>query len=166
MEIREGGPDQLPVIVGMLDRAVAWLTARGRTGQWGSEPWSSRPQAVERVAQLLASGSPWMAKVDGTVAGTVTLAPVPAPPIRPATEPEVFVRLLVTDRRFVGHGVGAALLEHAAGEARRQKVSLLRVDCYAGGDGRLVRYYQDQGFQPTERFTVDDWPGQVLARRV
>ncbi|GAA2396714.1 hypothetical protein [Dactylosporangium salmoneum] len=46
---------------------------------------------------------------------------------------------------------------------------LLRVDCYAGGDGALVRWYERQGFTATEAFTVtrDDgteWPGQVLAQ--
>ena len=46
-------------------------------------------------------------------------------------------------------------------------VSLLRVDCYAGGDGKLVRYYESNGFTRTEAFTgTDDWPGQILARRV
>lgn len=85
---------------------------------------------------------------------------------RPAGEPELYVHSLVTDRRFAGRGVGGALLAHAVDEARRHGVSLLRLDCYAGGDGRLVAYYEGNGFTPTETFTVGDWPGQVLARRV
>ncbi|MDT0441907.1 GNAT family N-acetyltransferase [Streptomyces johnsoniae] len=166
MKIRQGGLDDLPVILGMLDGAVAWLAGRGRTGQWGSEPWSARPRAVERVREIVASGAPWIAEIDGEPAGSLTLTPGPGPYIAPVDEPEVYVHLLVTDRRFAGRGVGAALLAHAVAETRRQGVDLLRVDCYAGDDGRLVAYYRDQGFTPTERFSVGDWPGQLLARRM
>jgi len=48
----------------------------------------------------------------------------------------------------------------------RPHVDLVRVDCWAGGDGDLQRYYESQGFSPTVRFTVDDWVGQVLERRL
>ncbi|MFE4847021.1 GNAT family N-acetyltransferase, partial [Streptomyces sp. NPDC056689] len=39
---------------------------------------------------------------------------------------------------------------------------------YAGGDGKLVAFYEANGFVRTEAFTGPDgvWPGQVLARRV
>ncbi|RKN41710.1 GNAT family N-acetyltransferase [Streptomyces hoynatensis] len=150
----------------MLDGAVAWLVGLGRTGQWGTEPWSARPQAVRRVREIVASGTPWVAEVDGEAAGSLTLTPHPAPYVAPADEPERYVHLLVTDRRFKGLGVGGALLAHAVAETRRQGVGLLRVDCYAGDDQRLVAYYRGQGFTPTETFTVGEWPGQVLARRV
>ncbi|MEU0490581.1 GNAT family N-acetyltransferase [Nocardiopsis sp. NPDC006139] len=166
MKLRPGGPDDLSTVLGMLDGAVEWLVAHGRTGQWGTEPWSSRPRSVERIRKMLTEAEPWIAEADGGPAGALVLDGAPGPELPPADEPEVYVRLLVTDRRFAGRGVGAALLEHAAEEARRRDVSLLRVDCFAGGGGRLVAYYTGQGFTPTETFTVGDWQGQVLARRV
>ncbi|MEO3750655.1 GNAT family N-acetyltransferase [Streptomyces sp. B6B3] len=166
MEIRKGGEGDLPVILGMLDGAVDWLVARGRTGQWGTEPWSARPRAVERVGEIVRSGTPWLAEIDGQPVGTITLSPEHSPYVAPPPEPEVYVHLLVTDRRHAGRGIGAALLAHAVAEARREGVGLLRVDCYAGDDGRLVEFYRGQGFEPTERFTVGDWPGQLLAQRV
>ncbi len=68
---------------------------------------------------------------------------------------------------FKGHGAGSALLAHAAEETRRAGVSLLRVDCYAGADGKLVRYYESNGFVRTDTYTAtNNWPGQVLARRL
>jgi GNAT superfamily N-acetyltransferase len=87
------------------------------------------------------------------------VAEVPA-----ADEPELYISWLVTSRPFAGHGVGAALIEHACAEARRLDVGLLRVDCYAGNDGRLVDYYRGNGCTTAETFTVG-WPGQVLFRR-
>jgi GNAT superfamily N-acetyltransferase len=168
LRIRRGGEDDLPAILAMLDGAVEWLVARGRTGQWGTRPWSERPKAVERVTELVRSGTPWIAEVDGAPAGTLTLTPDGAASYVPAAdEPEAYVHLLVTDRRYAGLGVGAALLAHARDEARRLGVGLLRVDCYAGDDGALVDYYRRNGFTPVETFTVGgDWPGQLLAQRV
>lgn len=166
MKIRQGGLADVPAILDMLDGAVAWLAAQGRTGQWGTEPWSTRPEAVRRVRDIVASGTPWVAEVDGKPAGTLTLSAHPAPYVAPADEPERYVHLLVTDRAFRGLGVGSALLAHAVAETRREGVGLLRVDCYAGDDQRLVAYYRSQGFTPTETFTVGEWPGQVLAQRV
>ncbi|MFF7975293.1 GNAT family N-acetyltransferase [Streptomyces sp. NPDC007905] len=168
ISIRAGGPDDIPVILGMLDSAVAWLVAQGRTRQWGTEPWSANPRAVALVERLVTSGTPWIAEVDGTPAATLTLSDAPGSYLEPADEPERYIHLLASDRRFKGHGAGAALLAHAAAETRRAGVSLLRVDCYAGDDGKLVAYYERNGFIRTESFLhgEDEWPGQVLARRV
>ncbi|WP_033431700.1 GNAT family N-acetyltransferase [Saccharothrix syringae] len=166
MDIREGDLDDLPAIMAMLDGAVAWLAAAGRTGQWGSEPFSANPSRVEGIADKIRTGTAWVAEVDGRPAGAMTLAPRPPSYVAPADEPEVYVTLLVTDRRFAGLGVGGSLLAHAREEARRAGVGLLRVDCYAGSEGRLVDYYRRNGFEPVEPFVVNGWPGRLLVQRV
>ncbi|MEU6916381.1 GNAT family N-acetyltransferase [Streptomyces olindensis] len=169
--IRDGGPDDIPAILGMLDSCVEWLVSQGRTGQWGTKPLSQSPKTVESVGRYMAEGSVYMAEVDGVPAATLTLTDSPGAylsDLAPAGEPERYIHWLASDRRFKGHGVGSALLAHAAEETRRAGVSLLRVDCYAGDDGKLVRYYEANGFTRVESFTVGehDWPGQLLARRV
>lgn len=168
VRIRPGGPADASAIVGMLDSAVVWMNDRGNTEQWGTEPWSRRPGGVARVERYTTEHSPYIAESDGTPVGALVLGSGPSPqmPIAPAGEPERFVRLLVSDRRHAGRGIGAALLAHAAEETRRAGLELLRVDCWAGGGGELVAFYECHGFTPTERFLVDTWPGQVLARRV
>ncbi|KAL3480736.1 hypothetical protein BJX99DRAFT_7145 [Aspergillus californicus] len=89
------------------------------------------------------------------------------PYIPAVPEPELYVRLLVTDRQWAGRSVGQRLLEHARGVARRDGISLLRVDCYAGGDGKLVQYYESQGFERSEWLESESgWPCQVLAQRL
>jgi GNAT superfamily N-acetyltransferase len=169
--IREGRPDDIPVILGMLDSSVEWLVAQGRTGQWGSAPLSENPKVAESIAGYMAGGTAYLAEVDGVPAATLTLdgapgaylAHLPSP-----GEPERYIHWLASDRRFKGHGLGGVLIEHAAEETRRAGISLLRVDCYAGDDGKLVRYYESNGFVRTHAFTVGEnkWPGQLLARRV
>jgi GNAT superfamily N-acetyltransferase len=158
--------DDAPVTLAMLDDAVAWLTSRGRSGQWGSEPWSTQPERVERVHGLLRDSDVWVAEIDGEPAGVLGVSARPHAYVPAADEPELYVTLLVGARAFAGRGVGRALLDHARDEARRRGVWLLRVDCWAGGDGQLVRYYVGAGFTPTVRVQVGDWQGQVLEQRL
>jgi GNAT superfamily N-acetyltransferase len=166
MRIRKGGPEDAPVMMAMLDGAVAWLAANGRTGQWGSEPWSDDPRRVERIAGIARDDEIWVAEVDGRPAGVMAVAPGPPHYVDPIDEPELYITLLVTDRAFAGHGVGAALIGKAKHEARAKGAGLLRVDCYGGGDGRLVGYYRRHGFEPASDFMVGDWPGKLLSQRV
>ena len=81
------------------------------------------------------------------------------PYVQPATEPELYVQFLISDRASSGKGISTLLLEQARTLARKAGVSLLRVNCYAGGGGRLVRSYESQGFERMETFEIDGWPG-------
>lgn len=165
MIIRAGHLGDVPAVLAMFDGAVAWLTSLGRTGQWGSKPFSTDVARVEQITWWAASGGMRIAELGGRPAGCLVLGPA-MPYVTPATEPELYVQGLVTDRRFHGRGVGSTLLERARTEAAGWGVGLLRVDCYAGDDGRLVAYYESQGFTRTESFSVGDWPGQILAMRI
>lgn len=166
MEIRMGGVADVPAIMEMMDGAVAWLAARGRADQWGVRPWSESPEQVEKMADKVRAGTAWIAEVEGEPAGAMVVSPTPPHYVSAADEPELYITLLVTARAFTGHRVGSTLLAHAYEEARRAGVGLLRVDCFAGNDGRLVGYYRGNGFTEAETFTVGDWPGRVLLRRV
>ncbi|MGW9032466.1 hypothetical protein ACWGQ5_52625 [Streptomyces sp. NPDC055722] len=56
-------------------------------------------------------------------------------------------------------------MRRAVEETRRQGVSLLGVDCYAGDDRKLVQYQESQSFIATQAFTVGEGePAVVLAR--
>ncbi|WP_067469775.1 GNAT family N-acetyltransferase [Actinomadura macra] len=166
MEIRRGCTEDVPMILAMLDGAVAWLVANGRAGQWGTEPWSSSPQRVERITGITRSDEIWVAEVGGRSAGIMAVSPEPPYYVDAIDEPELYITLLVTDRAFTGYGVGGALIGKARDEARGRGVDLVRVDCYGGGDGRLVEYYRRNGFEPVLEFTVGEWPGRLLSQRV
>ncbi|MCG3041765.1 GNAT family N-acetyltransferase [Streptomyces sp. S1A] len=168
MRIRPGSLADAPAILDMLDSAVVWMNERGNTEQWGTTPYSQKPGGVARVERYMTENAPYIAESDGHPVGAMVLDSGPSPlmPIAPAGEPERYVRLLVSDRRYAGLGIGAALLAHAVEETRRAGADLLRVDCWAGGGGELVAFYERNGFTPTSRFLSDSWPGQVLARRI
>lgn len=169
MTIRRAGRDEVPAVLGLLDGATEWLVARGRTDQWGTEPHSTNPRRVAQITDFADDGGLWVAETDGRVVGALAVGAA-LPYVPAADEPELYVRLLVTDRGSAGQGIGASLLDHARELARSQGVGLLRVDCFAGGDGALIRYYEKQGFIRERAFAVpvndSEWPGQILFQRL
>jgi GNAT superfamily N-acetyltransferase len=124
-----------------------------------------QPDRVALVQQWGAGGGLRIAEADGAPAGAMVLGAAPSY-VPAVSEPELYVQLLVTARSHAGRDIGRVLFGHARAEAAARGAALLRVDCWAGGDGGLVRYYQAAGFTPTVRFTVDDWQGQVLEQPI
>ncbi|MDO3705990.1 GNAT family N-acetyltransferase [Micromonospora sp. C28SCA-DRY-2] len=170
LTVRRGGAGDAGAVLRLLDDATAWLVARGRTGQWGTEPASTDPRRIAQADAWATGGGLWLAVLDERPVGALVVGAA-TEYVPPATEPELYVNLLVTDRAHAGLGIGGRLLAHAADLARERGVGLLRVDCYAGDDRALVGWYTRQGFTPTDPFTVErpgrpPWPGQVLARRL
>jgi GNAT superfamily N-acetyltransferase len=169
MMIRRAGRDDVPVVLNLLDGATEWLVARGRTDQWGTRMHSTSPPRVAQITGFAEEGGLWVGEADGRLVGALAVGTAP-PHIPPADEPELYVRLLVSERASAGQNIGGELLDHARDLAREAGVSLLRVDCFAGGDGALVRYYERQGFTRTETFTEvsgsEEWRGQVLAQHL
>ncbi len=86
-----------------------------------------------------------------------------APPVQ---ERELYVHFLVASRDYAGRGIGRQLLDFAREQARQRGIQLVRVDCWAGGDGALVRYYMSAGFARTTEFTLGEWQGQVFEQRL
>jgi GNAT superfamily N-acetyltransferase len=165
VRIREGSAADIGVVLGFMDEAVAWMVERGQTGQWGTEPISGRLSFVERIEAWQRAGGLRIAEADtGEPVGALVVGAA-QPYVTEAAEPELYVILLVTSRRHAGEGIGAMLVERAVAEARAAGVGLLRVDCWAGAP-QLVRWYEEQGFLPVERFHVGEWEGQLFERRL
>ncbi|KAJ5758067.1 uncharacterized protein N7511_006761 [Penicillium nucicola] len=184
--IVRGTVDDAPAVLDILDTAVKWLVSHERTGQWGSAPFSENLKRAEQLREFATTGHGlWLAikvaddtpisddnpqtakgRIPGIIVGALAVGER-VPYVTPVSEPELYVRLLVTDRRWAGNQIGKRLLDHARGLANKDGVSLLRVDCYAGSDGKLVQYYESQGFKRSERLNVEGvWPCQVLAQRL
>jgi ribosomal protein S18 acetylase RimI-like enzyme len=164
LEIRHGGADDAPRLLALFDDAVAWLTARGQTGQWGSEPFSAQPQNVARAQTWAASGGLWFAAsgADGAPAGAIVLGEA-LEYVPPADRPELYVQVLLTAAAWRGRGVGARLVEHAVALGRARGAEQLRVDCW-DGVAALPAQYERLGFERVGSFRVGDWPGAILAR--
>jgi GNAT superfamily N-acetyltransferase len=164
--IRPGSISDFDAVMALMDEAVAWLAAQGRTGQWGSEPISASPARVERMRKEVEANDLWIAEIDGEPVGAMLLGEEPMEYVAPVEERELYLHLLVTSRRFTGRGIGRVLVDQAKAVATERGIDLIRVDCYAGDDRNLVAAYESMGFTPTEPFTVGEWPGQVLEMRL
>ena len=167
--LRRGTPRDVPAVLGLLDDAVAWVGSRGITGQWGTVPFSSLPARVEAARGWADSGGLVLATAldepSGALAAALVLGGAPAYVPSP-DRPEVYVVLLVASRHPSARGAGAVLLEHAREVGLDRGVERLRVDCYAGGDQALVRFYEGNGFVRADTFRVGEWPGQVLVQEL
>ncbi|MFI5623611.1 GNAT family N-acetyltransferase [Nocardioides sp. NPDC051685] len=171
MHVRTGSVSDLPDAMSLLDAAVAWLASRGRTGQWGAEPFSTIEARVEQIRTMLSERTARIAEKDGEVVGLCVLADTPLPYVDPAPIPELYLQLLVTDRERSGSGIGGTLVDDAVEIARQRGVKQMRLDCYAGDDEALIGVYERFGFTLERRFTVDTgqtkaWPGAILRMEI
>lgn len=156
----ERGADAL---LALFDDAIEWLVARGQTAQWGAEPFSAKPERVERVRGWADGGGLWLAvDDDAAVAGAIVLGDA-HDYVPPAEVPELYVQVLLTAAAWRGRGIGALLVEHAAGLARRRGAERLRVDCWDGVP-ELPAAYERLGFARSGSFDHHGWPGAILER--
>lgn len=74
VQIRDGSEGDLHAALSLLDDAVRWLVARGRTGQWGEKPFSEVEARVAQIRSMLADRTARIAVSDGRVVGFCVLA--------------------------------------------------------------------------------------------
>jgi GNAT superfamily N-acetyltransferase len=165
LEIERGRAADADALLALFDEAVAWLVARGQTGQWGTRPFSAIPARRQRAAEWAAGGGLWFARDGGgEAAGALVVGEAPGY-VPPAEVPELYVIVLLTSTRWRHRGVGALLIDHAAELARRAEAARLRVDCWAGVP-ELQAAYERLGFERVGGFEVRGWPGAILVRAV
>lgn len=163
--VRVGDESDAWILTDLFDASIDWMVARGLTAQWGSTPFSQVPARVEANRRWATSGGLRICERGGRPAAAMVLGTA-QPYVSPATEPELYVVVLVGSHEPFARGAGAHLLTVAEDEARERDLGLLRVDCFAGNDGALVRFYESCGFTRVETFSVDSWPGQLLQRQL
>lgn len=164
--IRRASAADAPAVLQVADEVIAWFVGMGNTGQWGAEPWSGLPRRVAQVTQACAMPGAWVVEEAGGRIRAVLVLGEAMPYVPPATEPEVYVRLLIAARSTAVRGIGRRLMAFAEDRARAAGVERMRVDCYGGGSGALVRFYESCGYERISTFDVDGWPGQLLGRRL
>jgi GNAT superfamily N-acetyltransferase len=103
-----------------------------------------------------------IAELDGVPVGASVIVMSPPDYVPRTSVSETYLYFLISDRTHTGAGIGSALVQRAADEARANGSEVLRVDCWADAPA-LVGWYISQGFAPSDTFTVgDDWRGQVF----
>ena len=163
--VQRGGPEDTARLLALFDDAIAWLVARGQTGQWGEQPFSAREAEAQRAQAWADSGGLWFAVgPKGEDAGAIVLGEAFGY-VPPPDRPEVYVQVLLTAAAFRGRGVGRRLIGQATQVAREQGAERLRVDCWDGTPD-LPAAYVRLGFERVGSFDVKGWPGAILAMPV
>jgi ribosomal protein S18 acetylase RimI-like enzyme len=163
VSFRDGGPDDLPWLLGLFDEAIEWMVARGQTGQWGTEPMSQTERGRASATRLCGGDGLRVAALDGDQVAALVVGDEPPPHVDRIDEPELYIHLLLVSRRHAGRRIGEALVDRAIDEGRERDRPVLRVDCWAGAP-TLVSWYEARGFQRAGTFDVTDgWVGQVFA---
>jgi GNAT superfamily N-acetyltransferase len=149
-QLRLATQDDVPAVIGLFDRAAAWLRAKG-TRQW-ARPWPDLAGRDARIAQGVQRGHTWLLE-NGTVpAGTVTFSRQGNENgqelWRPGEllEPAAYLGRLIVDRPFAGQGTGARLIDWVGQRASTGwGARWIRIDVWSDNDD-LHAYYKRQGF--------------------
>jgi GNAT superfamily N-acetyltransferase len=107
---------------------------------------------------MLASGVVTIAEMDGEVVGASVVTDHPMPYVPAIDEPERYLKLLIASPAHRGQKIGHRLIELAREQTISEGIGLLRVDCWSGGDRKLVSYYESEGFTPTQEIEVRPGP--------
>jgi GNAT superfamily N-acetyltransferase len=164
LTLRGASAADAPAVLTLFDEVIKWFVSIGNLQQWGSEPWSTVPRRITQVSDACRLPGAWVAQNgQGDVRAFLALGEsmpyVPAP-----IGPELYVRVLVASRDMRVRGIGRRLMAFADEQARATGLDHLRVDCYGGGSGDLVRFYESCGYARIAPFNVDGWPGMLLGR--
>ena len=170
MRIKQATPDDLDVIVGLIDEASTWLQNK-ETDQW-ARPWPDRKARDARVLAGLTNGKTWIAWDGGTPAATVTLAARANPAVwsKPActcdlSQRAVYVHRLITSRDYSGWDLGVELVDWAGLRGRRRYgATWVRIDVWTTNNG-LHGYYTKRGFQPCGLCADPDYPSGALFQK-
>ena len=154
MKVERASPDEVDEVVAVLSEAVSWLRSRG------IEQWPD-PYPAEWVAASIERGETYLVRLNGAVAGTITLRW--DDPAFWGAEPPVagYVHGVAVRREFAG--LGSRLLEWADEQVRDAGRELLRLDCRSDNE-RLRRYYEERGFVHRRDATVADFQTSLYER--
>jgi GNAT superfamily N-acetyltransferase len=158
VQFRAGSVEDADAVLALFDANIVWLVERGRSDQWGSDPFSDNPTMVGFARDMLASGVVTIAEMDGEVVGASVVTDHPMPYVPAIDEPERYLKLLIASPAHRGQKIGHRLIELAREQTISEGIGLLRVDCWSGGDRKLVSYYESEGFTPTQEIEVRPGP--------
>jgi signal transduction histidine kinase/GNAT superfamily N-acetyltransferase len=139
LEVNKATPTQLPLVMGIITEAAAWLVAKG-IDQWPSPPNDHWRRRIERH---IANGELYLATLNGEAIGTIRLTW--SDPYWPEETNAGYVHTLAIRNQAHGLKIGTTLLLWAMDESRRQGKQFLRLDCPLHNQ-RIRAYYEELGF--------------------
>jgi GNAT superfamily N-acetyltransferase len=143
LAIDQAKPDELTIVMGIIEEAAAWLHSRGITGQWSSP----MPRAFwDKIALQIAGGNVFIARLpEDQAVGVFRFEWRDAEFWQPDPDDGGYIHSFAIRTNAHGRGVGAAMIEWAKGYVRAQGRRCLRLDCW-GENQSLRDHYAQLGF--------------------
>lgn len=151
--IEQAKPDELRVVIGIIDEVAAWLHAKGVTQQW---PSPTPKSFVEFMETQIARGDVYLARIDGDAIGTFRFDWTDVDLWQDDPDGGGYVHSFAIRTRAHGKGVGAVMMAWAKRHVRERGKKFLRLDCW-GGNEPLKRYYAGLGFTFVKNVPEEDW---------
>ena len=140
--IAKAGPQDLDAVAKLYGAVCGYLEDKPFNPGWRRDAFPSR----EEAARYLAAGGLYIARVGGTVAGSIALtASASAEEDRPGEDGVLYLHVVAVHPEYLRKGVASAMLDFAGGEAVSLGGSLLRVYVWEG-NAPAVRTYERSGF--------------------
>jgi GNAT superfamily N-acetyltransferase len=139
LDFKAAQPDDRPLVMEILAEAAAWLQEKG-IDQWPSPPnehWQRRMAEAVQREEVYTVGI--VKNRFGIVRFTWS------DPYWPDDNLAGYVHSMAVRSEMHGQNLGGLILFWAMMKAKREGKQFLRLDC-AAGNGRLRRYYEEQGF--------------------
>jgi protein-tyrosine phosphatase len=134
----------------ILRDAQAWLVEHG-TAQW--VPGVHEPNVI---AQIIAGGTGYVVEHEGRVIATCRLTWELPAHWEHAYESIGYLGTLNVARKYMGYGIGVAVIRWAEAEMRARGKTDACLDCYAS-NAALSAYYERLGYQAFGE--VETYPG-------
>jgi GNAT superfamily N-acetyltransferase len=170
MRVALAAPEDLNIVLGLIEEAATWLRFKG-LDQW-RQPWPDKAARDTRVLKGLEGRKTWIVWHGNIPAATVTMATranpeVWSPPgcICHLSEPAVYVHRLITARNYAGWGLGAELIDWAGVRAHNEYgARWIRIDVWTTNTA-LHGYYVKRGFEPCGTCEDETYPSGALFQK-
>jgi GNAT superfamily N-acetyltransferase len=160
--IRLAGKADFEQIMSLLDEAISWL------GHLGLDQWQeNRDRQQQHVETDIDAATLFVVENLGKIVATITVDDLADTDFW-INEDEplsaLYVHRMAVARAHAGIGLGAAMLDWAAGQVERCGRSCIRLDAWSTND-KLHRYYKQLGFTMVRNHSVEGRGSGALFER-
>ncbi|MCL4262271.1 MAG: GNAT family N-acetyltransferase [Anaerolineae bacterium] len=152
-------PEDLPLVMEILAEAAAWLKQKG-IDQWPSPP---NEHWQRRMAEAIQREEVYTIGIVKNRFGIVRFTW--ADPYWPDDNLAGYVHSISVRSEMHGQNLGGLILFWAMMKTKQEGRQFLRLDCLAG-NGRLRRYYEDQGFSYQGEVIDQDYLAALYEREI
>lgn len=148
LSVDQATPNELPLVLELLDDAARWLRERGIT-QWPARFTDAEDWRIARIRAYIDNGHTWMVRIHDTAVATFALSsadPDYADGWPDGPETGLYIYRMAVRRQFAGHDIGGHILDWSSARAAALGYRWLRLDCHRNNHD-LQSYYKAHGFE-------------------